>query len=272
MCIKIRAGLVYNLATDDINRINNHTVICILYAAGKLDLIKELSYYTFLIDQYTPDTCGTNTEYESIIELFKYHTNTVVDKFIDKGYTYENIAWMSSQMLFIEEYLCKDNVVIDTWGDARSKIGYQMEIIALDILRDIGFIIDKIPSSMVLIEEQDINIELYGRPDGIITYSPGDCIKAGTLIEVKYKYRYECTPRDIIQMASYAKIHNCDVLYVCIIDDKTIKCTLFKCDYLIKKFATRFNIVVRNSITINNLIENIDDEQSYRELINMCKK
>lgn len=269
MSISIRAGLLYNLAADTLDRIHSTTVTDILYSVGKLNLVKELSFYLYMMKEFAPADCGSTYSVESIMMLFEYHYEYILELFASKGYTIENVEWMSNLVLFIRDQIEPGKVVIDRWVDSKDKPGIRFEKIALDMLRGIGFDIGTIESRKLDIDA-GITVELHGRPDGVIHESPGNCFESGTLIEVKHKRMIGCQQRDLMQMAAYSKIYDRDVLYLCITGEDKLSCQLYKKHTLQKIFNKRLDIVLQNCITLHKLISNVSDETSMLELIRLC--
>lgn len=277
MILNIRAGILFNLAADSFDRVNHNTLHCILYSHRKLLLMKELSYFLFLIDQYKPEECDCqeSCEYGSIDRLFTHHKDHILSLFMDKGYSIENIAWMASQMLFVIDQLTSDIIIVDEWKGGPT-YGKQAEEYALMVLREAGFEIHEIEkekSKYVDIEYGGEVVRLHGKPDGIVVSSPGNCIKPGTLIEIKSKRHVSNhSNSDIAQMSAYSVIYDSDVLYVKIINND-IKCELMTAKYLKDKFNDRLNYVISNCKKIRTLIEKSEqDNNALVELINLCKR
>lgn len=276
MILNIRAGILFNLAADSFDRITHSTIHCILYAHRKLILMKELSYFLFLTDQYSSTDCGESYDYDSIDRLFTQHKDHILLLFIEKGYSMENVAWMASMMLFVMDQLSSDIIIVDEWRGGPT-YGKQIEEYALMALREAGFEIqdiDKDKSKYVDVEYDDEVVRLHGKPDGVIVSSPGNCIKPGTLIEIKSKRQNSGyhSNSDIAQMSAYSIIYDSDVLYVKIIEDR-IKCELISAKYLKDKFYDRLSYVMSNCKKIRTLIEKSEqDNDALIELINLCKR
>jgi hypothetical protein len=271
MVLNIRAGILFNLAADSFDKITKGTVLDILYTHKKLHLVTELSYYLFLLDSY-PDSCGESDEYYYITKLFPKFATYILELFLGKGYSVDNVAWMAEQLLYVIPELREDQIVINNWRSGPT-YGKTQEKVALAALAEAGFIIAPCESRSIDIDNGGTAIRLHGRPDGVIISSPGGCYKSGTLVEIKSKrYDNRSTSRDLSQICAYSVIFDCDVLYVKIYEN-SIKCELLKAKHLQSRFRDRFNYVSANCKRLSDIIEKSDtDDAALIELVDLCKR
>lgn len=272
--IGIRAGILYNLAVDSVERIRDDVIRDVFYQNGSLNSCIQYSYYFYLIEEYSPDTCQEYTELEAIYAMFEYETIKFVNLFMANGFTLYQVAFMSSVLYEAKSILSelKYKIVINDWKRMENTEGMRYEQIAKRVLAELGFEIGECPRGNIVLEDF---ITLNGRADGVIINSPGNMYKSGTLIEIKYKCdnaysnnRY--LKQDMIQMAAYSIIFDCDVLYVCISRDEHIECELFTKSDLKNNFNLRFKFVVDNCRELSRLSasEDIKDKQ---KMVQICK-
>lgn len=269
MSIIIRAGLLYNLAIDDINKIKDKVMRDILYHNHVLRIFTFYSYYYYMLEQYTPEDCPETTGDGYISQLFLNYDNFFIGLFIEKGFSIGQIEYMSSVMyevLSVPEIM-KYNIIYNDWRVSTDNKGIIYERIALNTLRELGLSIDEVKSESSMICNF---IEIHGKPDGIITSSPGDIYKPGTLVEIKYKRSNSSKfhQQDVIQMAAYSKIFSSDVLYVKVFDNGNVECELYTEAELNVKFQSRLSYVINNCSKIKKYL-NTDDDESRQKLIKL---
>lgn len=274
--LKIRAGLLYNLAANSFDVVKSSTMIEILYSHRLLKYVTKYSYYLFLLEQYEPPggeySYSDEQNYNTISLLFEEFTDEFVEMFINDGFTIGSIARMCDEMMFVMDELVGEKIIINNYNKGMT-YGKEREKTAIQLLGQIGIEVGGISSASCLIEQDGLQIQLNGRPDGVVVKSPGNCIKPGTLVEIKSKREdgnvFRCY--DLFQMSAYALIFDQDVLYVKIFSDDRIECELLDSVYLKNKFYLRQDHVISNCKQIHELLC-IDDKDKMKELVKLCTK
>lgn len=262
MNIQIRAGILFNLAVDDVKKIKDKVMRDILYHNKVLQIFTFYSYYYYLLDQYKPDDCGILEESGYAKILFNNYHDKFIQLFIDKGFLIEQIEYMSSMLLNVISLtdIMKKYIIYNDWKSSCDSKGILYEKIAIKTLNGLGIEIADAKSSSVVISDF---IEIHGKPDGVIVSSPGNIYKPGTLIEIKYKQNNNSNSkfhhRDIMQIAAYSKIFNSDVLYVRVYDNYSVECDLYTTAELNIKFNSRLSHVIKNCGKIKKYITSDDD-------------
>lgn len=271
----IRASLLYNLAASSFDVVKSSTVIEILYSHRLLRYATKYSYYLFLIEQYDPpDKADSQVDHGVISMVFEEFTDEFVAMFIDDGYSMGDITNMCDKLLFVMDELAGEQIIINNYG-GNITYGMEKEKKAIQLLNQIGIEIGDMKSTNCVIEHDGLPIQLNGRPDGVVLKSPGDCIKPGTLVEIKSKREDGNAFRgyDLFQMSAYALIFNQDVLYVKIFGDDRVECELLDASYLRDKFYSRQEHVIHNCKRIHELIESCGQEKDkMKELVKLCTK
>lgn len=271
--IQIRAGILYNLAVDNIKKISDDSMRDLLFQNGVINKYVRYSYYFYLISEYTPDDCGYNYNNNRIGDLFNESADLFIELFESAGFSMDQILHMI-EVLFEALYSYPDikyDLIVDNWTRSHT-IGMKYEEIAIDTLRNLGFNIAECEPNKKPIDD---NIMLHGKADGVILDCPGNIYKRGTLIEIKYKGNKTHTNKryynkDMFQIASYSVIFDCDVLYVCIYEDKHIECELCTRDKLRDKFNDRLKFIVNNCKEIARMLAS-DDFTDITSIIDLCK-
>lgn len=272
--IEIRAGILYNLAVDSIEKIRDDILRDVFYQNKSLAICMQYSYYFYLIEEYSPDTCNEYSELDDIDALFEYETLKFVDMLIDAGFNLHQIAFMCSVLYEAKSLLSelKYKIVVNDWKRRENTEGMRYENIAKQVLSTLGFELGESPKGNIVMEDF---IMLHGRADAVILSSPGNIYAPGTLVEIKYKCdnlysNNKYLKQDIIQMAAYSMIFDCDVLYVCISRDEHIECELFTKADLKNSFNLRFKYVVDNCRELMRLSSS-DDIKDKLKMTQICR-
>jgi len=272
--IQIRAGILYNLAIEDINRINDYIMRDVLYQNSLIDKYTRYSYYFYLTNIYTPDSCKDCYDDFSLNKLFAEDIELFVDMFSKDGFSLEQICHMCSILdEAIPEFAdIKYDIIIDDWMKSTGD-GIHYEKKALNMLAYLEFQIAECEGKEIMWGDF---ISLHGKADGVIISSPGNIYKPGTLIEIKYKgnndkrSQKKYYQKDIAQIAAYSVIFDCDVLYVCIFSDEHIECELITKAELRKRFEAKMERVIKNCKHIMQLY-NSDEISDIKTLVDLCK-
>ncbi len=292
MSINIRAGLLYNLCTQEYKNIHHTAIQDILYLNKVLPKVVEYSYFYLIRQLFDPGSNKTSPGtkireklYEkshktdllteiNYEDIFPKYSHEIIQRFKDLKFNDLEIDIMLRSFLDLRDLCASANMfVVDKWKYSDAKPGIRLEKTALANLCEIGFEVSEGKHDSICIEHGGIKINLNGRPDGVIRSSPGNVYAPGTLIEIKYKPNgNNSTYRDEMQLCAYGVIFNVDVLYVVIQNHNYMTCTLYKKEELHKIWNDKKDIILKNSHKLQQLIEHFDNDTDAEELINLAIK
>jgi hypothetical protein len=272
--INIRAGLLYNLCSNDVKDIKSHIMQDILYINKELKRLIEYSYYIFIRNSYVPGQITIMDDLPGFTDVFSECTDEIANRFFADGFDEYEILTMMKQFIDVRDVCAANNLfIVDNWTYGTNKQGILFERVALDNLRKIGFVIRDSEHASKQIEYNGDTILLNGKPDGVIVSSPGDVFSTGTAVEIKYKInKSKFRLRDEMQLCAYGLIFNTDVLYVVINSNNSMECTLYKHSRLLQIWESKKDIIINNTLKIANLIKNYTtDDDALMELISLAK-
>lgn len=282
--INIRAGLLYNLCISDYKKINNYVIQDILYMNGHLNRVIEYSYFYTILQLFEPGEdaetkspkvnlrnrlCRRNSinkNMEDLLvevkhdEVFPKYSSEIIPRFKEIGFTDSEINVMLRSFLDLKELCAKSYmIIVNNWKYNPDKTGLDHEKKALINLQEIGFKISEGKHGNIPIEYNGITINLNGRPDGVIEYSPGNVYPAGTLIEIKTKPMNSARPnvfRDEMQLCAYGIIFDADVLYVVINNYNYMTCKLYRKAELRQIWENKKDIILGNTLILKQYMDN----------------
>jgi hypothetical protein len=279
MNIITRAGLLYCLTIDKLEKINSYTMKDLLYSNNVLKEIEVASIYMFIKKHYDPAMVKP-LDYDVSAELFGRYKDIYVEKLLECNFSIEQINQAAFDFMQIRELAnVRCELVIDSWKRDLQKKGICYEKKAKYRLEEFGFIIDDIKSDRIKLDvnlEKLEYIELNGRPDGIIRHSPGNLYKKDTILEIKYTRNSGMNNnirKDELQICAYGIIFKKDVLYVRIFENEDMECKLYTLDALNSIWESNKNLIIQNCAELFDLVNGFrNDDVALQQIIDIARE